>query len=79
VTFESGVDNSVIDYLVMRRGDRSLLKNVTGIWEKHCVSQHRLLIDFAPRSREKCKRKYVPRLKTWRLRDETVRSRYATA
>jgi hypothetical protein len=70
----------VIDYLVVRRGDRSLLKNVRGIWEKHCVSQHRLLIgDFALRGRENCKRKYVPRLKTWRLRDVTVRSRYATA
>jgi hypothetical protein len=44
ITFESGIDKSMIDYLVVRRGDRSLLKNVRGIWEKHCVSQHRLLI-----------------------------------
>jgi hypothetical protein len=71
---------AAIDYLVVRRGDRSLLKKVRWIWEKDCVSQHRLLIgDFALRGWEKCKRKYVPRLKTWRLRDETVRSRYATA
>jgi hypothetical protein len=50
-----------------------------GSGEKHCVSQHCLLIDFALRCWEKCKRKYVPRLKTWRLRDEMVRSRYATS
>jgi hypothetical protein len=34
ITFESGIDKSVIDYLVVRRGDRSLLKNVRGIWGK---------------------------------------------
>jgi hypothetical protein len=64
ITYESGIDKSVIDYLVVRRGDRNLLKNVRGIWEKHGVSQHCLLIgDFALRGREKCKKKICPEAK----------------
>jgi hypothetical protein len=37
ITYGSGIDKSVIDYLMVRRGDRRLLKNVRGIWEKHCL------------------------------------------
>jgi hypothetical protein len=33
ITYESGIDKSVLDYFVVRRGDRSLLKNVRGIWK----------------------------------------------
>jgi hypothetical protein len=32
ITFESGIDKSVIDYLVVRRGDRSLLNNYALIY-----------------------------------------------
>lgn len=44
VTFESGGVRSTIDYLLVRRGDRGMIKNVKVIPGEECVSQHRLVI-----------------------------------
>jgi hypothetical protein len=43
-SYESGNNKSTIDYLLVRKEDRSMLRNVKGIWEKQCVSQHCLVV-----------------------------------
>ena len=78
MTYESGGVRSTIDYLMMRKRDRVMVKNVKVINGEEVVSQHSLLVgDLTIRSTKKSKRKFVPKLKVWRLKEETVGIRFA--
>jgi len=78
VTFESGEVSSTIDYLMMRRRDRRMVTNVKIIAGEELVKQHRLLIgDYKIEGVKKSKRRFAPRLKVWKLKDETVGSTFA--
>ena len=44
VTYESGGCKTVVDYILVRKSERSLLKNVTVMRGESCSLQHRLLV-----------------------------------
>src|SRR6188768_3362291 len=44
ITYQSGDSKSQIDYILVRRKDKSFLKNVTVINGEACITQHKLLL-----------------------------------
>ena len=77
VTYQSGGHSSQIDYILLRRGNMKLTKTVKVINGEECMTQHRILacdssLKFAP---PQC-RQNVPKLNTWKLRDQVHRSEF---
>ena len=77
VTYESGDDRSMIDYVMVKRRDRKMVTNVRRIWAKDCVPQHCLLItDMKVGPRIKSKKQFHPKLKIWKLKEGNTRLEY---
>ena len=59
-----------IDSILYRRSFRKKVSNVKVILGEECASQHRLLVgDFRVSNPPQPKRRFVPRIKVWKLRD----------
>ena len=70
VTYQSGNAATQIDFILYRRSFRKQVSNVKVILGEECASQHRLLVgDFRVSIPPQPKRKFVPRIKVWKLRD----------
>ena len=77
VTYESGGNKSQIDYVLVRRSDLKLVKNVKAIPNEECVKQHSLVVtDYAIKKKQRITRPFVPRLKIWKLRERNVRQAF---
>ena len=73
ITYQSGDNRSMIDYLMVRKTDRCLLKDVKIISSEECVLQHRMVICrlVIPKKPQKKKMvKFVPKPRVWKLKDE---------
>ena len=77
VTFSSGGNRTQVDYILYRRNFRKNVTNVKVIPGEEVAQQLFLLVcDFRvclPSLRE---RKFVPRLRTWKLRDQAVAEQF---
>ena len=77
IFFKSGDIRSMIDYLIYRKTDRCLVKDVKVILSEECVPQHRMVIGrlVIPMKIQKKKIiRFVPKPKVWKLKDkETAR------
>ncbi|CAH1263777.1 Hypp2763 [Branchiostoma lanceolatum] len=77
VTYTSGNHRTQIDYILFRRSFRKAVTNVKVIPGEECARQHQLLVcDFVVRSPAVRKRKFTPRLRTWKLRDPAVARKF---
>ena len=80
VTYESGGVRSTVDYLIVRRKDRSKVKNAMVIPGEECVSQHKLVVgDFKTVIVKQNKKTFAPRLKVWKLNGSEEKERFAAA
>ena len=73
ITYQSGDNRSMIDYLMVRKTDRCRVKDVKVISSEECVPQHRMVIGrlVLPRKPQKKKIvKFIPKLRVWKLKDE---------
>ena len=74
VTYESGLSKTQIDYCLVRRTQRKLLKDVKVVPGEECITQHKPLVcDFKIKAKKSIKRKFVPRRKVWKLQDDAVK------
>ncbi|MES9950785.1 MAG: endonuclease/exonuclease/phosphatase family protein, partial [Candidatus Thiodiazotropha sp.] len=70
VTYQSGDAATQIDFILYRRSFRKQVSNVKAIPGEECALQHRLVVgDFRISTCPQPKRKFVPRIKLWKLRD----------
>ena len=70
VTYQSGNADTQIDFILYRRSFRKQVSNVKVILGEEIALQHRLLVgDFRVSIPPQPKRKFVPRIKVWKLRD----------
>ena len=68
ITYNSGGCKSTIDYIMVRKQDRIMVRNVKAIPGEECVSQHRPVIgDLMLRVKNAGAKKHLPRLKVWKL------------
>ena len=73
ITYQSGDNRSMIDYLMVRKTDRCLVKDVNVISSEAGVPQHRMVIGrlVLPMNPQKKKIvKFVPTPRVWNLKDE---------
>ena len=73
IIYQSGDNRSMIDYLMARKTDRCLVKDVQVILSEECVPQHRMVIGrlVIPMKPQKKKiAKFVPKPRVWKLKDE---------
>ena len=52
ITYQSGDNRSMIDYVMVRKTDRCLVKDVKVISSEECVPQHRMVIGFTHETTE---------------------------
>ena len=77
VTYSSGNHRTQIDYILFRKRLRKSVSNVKVIPNEECVQQHHLLVcDLSVRTPVIKKRKFVPRIRTWKLKDPAVATQY---
>jgi hypothetical protein len=75
ITYRSGENMSMIDYVVVKAKDRKYVKNVKAI---PGMLQHSLVVmDVVSKEMgKKEKEKFVPRRKTWKLKDAKVKKQF---
>ena len=44
ITYESGESTSVIDYMLVKKGDRGMVRDLKVITGEECIPQHKLLM-----------------------------------
>jgi len=75
ITFDSGGNNSQIDYILMRKADSKLVRDVKVIAGEPCLTQHRLLVCVLS-SKEviplRKKNVFVSRFKIWNLKQPAL-------
>jgi hypothetical protein len=77
VTYVSGEGQTQIDYILVAQAERKNVRNVSVIANEECVTQHRLLvIDWRLKPLVHRLPVKLIRIKTWRLRENTVRKQF---
>ena len=70
VTYESGGNRTMLDYVLVRERDRKFVINWNSVGGLECVRQHKLVLcDMRLRGWKGEKKKYEPRIKIWKLRE----------
>ena len=75
ITYEiPGKCRTVIDYILIRKSDRKLIRDVKLIRQEECISSHKLIICVLDLKEGLNKRKmeFVKRCKVWKLRDDVT-------
>jgi hypothetical protein len=72
VTYSSGSHRTQIDYILFRTRLRSSVSNVKVIPNEECVQHHLVVCDLTVRTPLIKKRKFIPRIRTWKLKDPAV-------
>ena len=79
VTYESGGNRSVVDYILVRACQRQMVSDVTVINGEPCIQQHKLLlckVAWRDKCRSREKAVYVGRCRVWKLKEKDNRITY---
>ena len=77
ITYKSGDVTTQIDYILLRRRDLKLVKDIKVIPYDICVPQHKLLVcDLKVASPPQPKHKFTPKLRTWKLRNSDAQKEF---
>ena len=78
ITFRSGENETMIEYILMNNNYRSSVKDVKVIPGEEIVSQHYLLLmDMVFKMKVGRKIKFGKKFKLWRLRESEVKEQFA--
>ena len=79
ITYQSGEVSTQIDYILISRENRKLVRDVKVISGEEIAPQHRLVIgDLCLESPRATKKTFVPRRKTWKLKNGHTASVFQT-
>ena len=77
ITYSSGGHNTQLDYILYRKNFGYAVRNVKVIPNDGCVTQHHMVVcDFTVRIPPVKKRKFTPRIRSWKLKDPAVASQF---
>ena len=80
ITYQSSGCQTQIDYILVRKSDRKVVKDVKVVSGEEYVSQHRLLVcNIVVKNAKEVERKYRPRRKVWKLNDEHLVRHFSAA
>jgi len=77
VTYVAGLVKSTVDYIMVRQEDKAKFRNVKVIFTEECVPKHKLLaMDMWFKATESWHRKFEPRVRVWKLKEEKTCEEY---
>ena len=73
ITYQSGSVNSLTDYILVRRSDFKLVRDIKVIPGKQVVTQRQMLVsDIEWKFTKQNKKSFAPKLCAWKLKDQDV-------
>jgi hypothetical protein len=77
ITYSSGEVKSTVDYILIRRGQNSMVTDMKVIPGESCVEQHRLLVGvFKDVEDVKVKIKHKRKLRVWKLKNDNEQKQF---
>ena len=77
ITYASGCNKSMIDYILLRKRHQKFVRDIKVIPSEEVVPQLKFLVcDLTIIKPKPVKETFTPRLKTWRLRDPDIKETY---
>ena len=71
ITYQSGKSKTQVDYFLFKRRDLKLVQDIKVIPSEEIAPQHKLIVcDIKVKDNVVKTQSFVPRLKTWKLREE---------
>ena len=72
ITYKTGKCRTVTDYILIRKSERKLIRDVKVVQQKQCIPSRKLIICVLDLKdgQYKCKMEFVKRYKVWKLRDD---------
>ena len=73
ITYQSGGINSQIDYILVRKFDFKLVRDIKGIPGEKVVTQHRTLVSHIEwKFKKQNKKSFTPKLRKWKLKYQDI-------
>ena len=73
ITYQSGGNSSQIDYVLVRKSDLKLVRDIKVIPGEEVLTQHRMLLsDMIWKFTKPKKKIFTPKLRTWKLKDKDI-------
>ena len=80
ITYKSGEGQSMIDFIIVKGGNRKQIKNVKTIAGEEIARQHKIVVcDMEMKPVKKQKAQWESRIKVWRLKEDEVKEKYENA
>ena len=77
ITYQSGVCSSQVHYILLQCNKFHLVKDIQVVPGEECITLHRLLIcDLILKISKNSEKKFVPKLRTWKLKDPCMKEAY---
>ena len=77
VTYVAGPVKITVDYIMVRQEVKANVRNVKVISSQECVPKHKLLVmDMWFKATKRWRRKFVPRVRVWKLKEEKTCEEY---
>ena len=74
IMYQPGGCSSQVDYILLQCKKFLLVKDIKVIAGEECIAQHRVPIcDLKLKIRKNTKKKFVPKLRTWKLKDPSMK------
>ena len=72
VTYVAGLVKSTGDYITVWQEDKAKVRNFKVISSEECVPKHKLLVMDMFKARKSWRRKFEPRVRVWKLKEEEM-------
>ena len=73
----AGPVKSTVDYIMVRQEDKATVRNVKVISSEECVPKHEVLVmDVWFKATKSWHRKFEPRVRVWKLKEEKTCEEY---
>ena len=77
ITYQSGNAKTQIDFILLRKRNLKMAKNIKVIPSEECVPQHKLLIcELRLKTPKPHPKPFSPKLRYWKLKEPTVQQEY---
>ena len=77
ITYQSGNAKTQIDFILLRKRNLKMAKDIKAIPSEECVPQHKLLIcELRLRTPKPHPKPFSPKLRYWKLKEPTVQEEY---
>ena len=79
MAYQTGNSRSQLDYVLVRKSNGKMVKEVKVVAGEECAPQHNLVVcNLIIKSPMKVKKLFVPRRKIWKLKQDATKEKFST-